>query len=545
MNRLLTAVLAAAALWAASCGGGGVTIQPPPPTGNYKLASLNGTYAFVTSGRVITNTSTGLAESNLARVGSFVADGAGHITGGVEDVNTSGVGANPALSITGGSYTIDPDGRGTLTLDVPVGGVASTISFAIVLTSGKSGTVPASDGLMIDQTSTSNQASTGSGNFVLQNTSSFQTSLITGNYVFDFSGSDPSGAPESIVGQFSASAGAITGGFEDANDNFGLSSGPTGAGSFTSDSQNPSTLTSFGRGLATIAGETFAFYIVDPTSRVRLISIGTGAATPPMLTGDAVLQSNIPTSLSAINGGFAFLVGGSDAAGNGLIRVGRFTATGATLSKMLMDVNDNASENQFNNLSNGAIRAYDASTGRGTLFFQSSSVATYSFVFYLSSSSDGVIQEVSAPSGSTNAVVVADGSIAAQSGSPFTSSNITGTYAMNWSGVVSSSTTQDEEDLVSQVNVSNLSLSGTSAMFQFTSPTLIPNPKIGTAGTISFNGGDGAGDDGKSVSMIVNLSGISPIHTVVYIVNPQLAFFVNTNQSGAPRVVAGILKAQQ
>ncbi|OLC97495.1 MAG: hypothetical protein DMG35_12575 [Acidobacteria bacterium] len=544
MNRLGLAAVAAAALWVAACSsGGGSTITPPPPAGNYSLASLSGTYAFMTNGRVITNTATGPAESPLARVGSFFADGMGHITGGVEDVNANGAVSSAIFFNNTSSYTVNPDGRGTLTLDLTANGIPATINFAIVLTSGKAGTAPANDGLMIDETSTANQASTGSGNFILQNTSSFQTSLLTGTYTFDFFGLDSGGAPESIIGEFSASAGGITSGFEDANDNFALTNGPTGVGSFTSDPQNSGTLSSFGRGLATIAGETYAFYIVDPTSRVRLISIGTSTATPPMLTGDAILQSNIPASISAINGGFAFLVGGSDFAGNGLVRVGRLTATGATLSKLLMDVNDNASETQLNTLSNGTISTYDPATGRGMLSFNSAT-ATFTFVFYLSSQNSGVIQEQTV--GNTSIPVdVADGSILAQTGSPFSGSNIAGTYAMNWSGVVTSNGTQDEEDLVSQVKVSSLSLSGTSDIFQFTSTTLTPITDIGTKGTITFNGGDGAGDDGKRVDMTVNLSGASPIKMVVYIVNPQLAFFINTNQSGAPRIVAGILKAQQ
>jgi hypothetical protein len=546
MNRLLTALVAAAALWSAACsGGGGSNIQPPPPAGNFTAASLNGTYAFMTNGRVISSTSGGFAESPLARVGSFLADGAGHITGGVEDVNAGGVVTSAILFNNTSSYTINPDGRGTLTLNLTANGVPTTINFAIVLTSGKSGTTPASDGLMIDETSTNNQASTGSGNFILQNTSSFQTTLLTGVYTFDFTGLDAGGSPESTVGEFSASSGAITGGFEDANDGFALTNGPTGPGSFTADPQNSGTLASFGRGLATVAGETYAFYIVDPTSRVRLISIGTGAATPPMLTGDAVLQTNIPTSLNAINGSFAFLVGGSDAAGNGLIRAGRFTATGATLSKMLMDVNDNAQETQFSSLSNGAITAYDSSTGRGTLSFQSSSTSTLSFVFYLSSPSNGVIQEVSAPSGSTTAVVVDDGSLLLQSGSPFTSSNITGPYAINWSGIVTATGNgTDEEDLLSQATITNLDLTGTSDYFQFTGTTAL-HFDVGTSGSINFNSGNGTGDDGKRVAMTVNLSGVSPIHTTVYIVSPQLAFFVNSDNNGAPRTIAGILKAQQ
>lgn len=534
MNRFLTALVAAAVIGISGCGGSGATINPPPPTGNFGLASLKGTYAFTTNGRVITNTSTGLAESSLARVGSFVADGMGHITGGVEDVNANGMVTPAILFNTTSTYTINPDGRGTLTLSLTANGTPATISFAIVLTSGKSGSAPASDGLMVDETSTANQASTGSGNFVLQNTSAFQTSLITGGYTFDFSGVDAGGAPESIVGEFSASSGGITGGFEDANDNFAFTSGTTGTGSFIADPQNSSTLSSFGRGLATIAGETYAFYIVDPTSRVRLISIGNGASTPPMLTGDAVL-SNIPAS---VDGGFAFLVAGSDFNGNGLIRVGRFTATGSALSNLLMDVNDNASETSLNNLSNGTISSYDPTTGRGALSFISGNT-TYAFVFYLSSPNSGVIQEQTV--GSNNIpVAVADGSILSQTGSPFTSGNVSGGYAMNWSGIVTSNGNQDEEDLVGQVAATNLSLSGTSDIFQFTSSSLTPQIGVGTGGTITING-DGTGRD----TMTVNLSNTSAIDMVVYIVSPQLAFFENRDNNGAPRIVAGTLKAQQ
>jgi hypothetical protein len=538
MNRLLTAVVAAAALWAAACSsGGGSTITPPPPTGNYKLASLNGTYAFVTSGEVCAGNP--CTPTSFARTGSFTADGAGHIqAGGVYDVVNAGGSSTTSsapIPITGGSYAVNPDGRGTLTLNVNSNGTPATINFAFVLTSASDGLSPASDGLMIDETSTASQASTGSGNFIKQDTAAFQSgvSAISGPHVFDFSGLDASQAGESLVGQFAAANGVITTGFEDANDGFALSSGSI-TGNFT---QDPSNITTAGRGIAVIANQSYAFYIVDST-RVRFISLNsTGFG--PMLSGDAVVQNNnipVPTSSN-----FVFLVAGSSPSG-GLTRVGRFTV-GSPFTKMLMDVNNAGVEAQVNNLSGGSIGSFDPTTGRGTLSF-SSSTATYSFVFYLSSPNDGVIQDVSPSNTSGFSRVVADGSILAQSGSPFTSSNISGTYAMNWSGLeTTGGTFQDEEDLVSQVKISNLSLSGTSDIFQFSSATLFKN--LGTKGTITFNGGDGTGDDGMRVDLTVNLSQASPIKMVVYIVNPQLAFFINTNVSGAPRNVAGILKAQQ
>lgn len=540
MKRLLFASSVVAVLWSAACNGGS-TIQPPPPTGKYSVSSLNGTYAFTTSGEVCAGCS--VAAMPLARVGSFMADGKGGITGGIYDVVTQG-GASSTVSInSNSSYTVNADGRGTLTFNIASGGAPTSINFAVVLTS-------TADGLIIDETSNSTQASTGSGNFILQSTAAFQLSTVSGNYVFDFAGFDGNVGvtngpfPESLVGQFSVTpSGQITTGFEDANDGLGLSNGSMSPGTLTADPVNMSTS---GRGTAFIEGQNYAFYIVDST-RVRFISFNTN--TGPMLSGDAVLQSNtIPTSLSAINGSFAFLVGGSDSAGNGLTRVGRFTATGSALSKMLMDVNDGSNEVKFDNLSNGSVSSYDPATGRGQFSFRDSNGQVYTFVFYLSSQSGGVLQDISPSNTAGQARVVADGSINLQSGSPFTSGNISGTYAMNWSGLVTANgsiSSTDEEDLLGQMKISNLSLAGTSDIFQFTSRTLTPNLDVGTAGSINLNGGDGTNGDGKRVDMDVNLSGITPIHMVVYIVNPQLALFANRDNSGTPRNVAGVLKVQQ
>ena len=538
MKRLLTAALAGASLWAAACSSHGTTITPPPPTGNYTLASLSGTYAFVTSGEAIT--SGGASATPFTRTGSFIANGSGSITGGVYDIVNAGgvstISSAPIAIMSGSSYTVNADGRGTLTFNINSNGAPATVNFGIVLTSTK-------DGLMMDETASTSQASTGSGNFILQDTAAFAAG-VSGSYVFDFSGLDgnqPS-APESLVGQFAASAGVITSGIEDANDNFTLTSGSI-SGNFAPD---PANSAASGRGIATIAQQTYAFYIVDST-RIRFVSINSGGI-GPMLTGDAVSQPTVP---AAPSGSFAFLVGGASANG-GLTRVVRFdtcapcAGPGPAVSKLLMDLNNAGTETEFgpSQLTNASIN-YDTTTGRGIVSFQSSSTNLYSFVFYLSSASSGVIQEVS-PNDTSPAFAVADGSILSQSGSPFTSSNITGPYAMNWSGLVTSGGTfanQDEEDLLAQETVKSLNLSGTFDLFQFTGLTL--QTDRGSTGVINFNGGDGTGGDGKSATMNVDLSNTSEIHMVVYFVNPQLAFFANRDNNGAQRIVAGILKAQQ
>lgn len=528
MNRLLTATLAAAALWAGACSGGGSTITPPPPAGKYGNSSLNGTYAFVTSGETIVNTVNGLTTTPLERTGSFTANGSGAIQGGVYDLvvfNVSSTTSSAPIPITGGTYTVNADGRGTLLLNVTSSGGPATIAFGIVLTS-------TSGGFMMDETASGNQASTGSGNFMLQNSAAFSAG-VTGSYVFDFTGLDVNANPESLVGQFTANGGAITSGVEDVNDGTSLSSGSiAGGGTFAMDPANSAA----GRGLATIEGQTYAFYVVD-TTRARFITISSSGS--PMLTGDAVAQSGGAPPATP-SGSFVFLVSGASANG-GLIRVGRFTISGNALSNIVMDVNSGGSENEFGSgsLSNSSI-SYDAATGRGMVSFQSSTVNVYSFVFYLSSASGGVIQEVS-PNDTTPAFDVADGSIVAQSGNPFSTSNISGTYAMSWSGLVTAGGnigSTDEEDLLSQVTISNLNLSGTSDTFQFTGVTL--HTDVGTGGQITLNGDGTSNND-----MSVNLSGVTPIHMVVYVANPQLAFFANRDNNGAVRTVAGVLQAQQ
>ncbi len=528
MKRLLLTLSAAAALWSAACNGSNSIVTPPPPVGKYTLASLKGQYAFVTNGESFTG---GLSATPLARTGSFTADGLGSITGGVEDVNAAGT-TSLALQITGGNYTVNADGRGTLILQL---GQAS-IDFGITLTSN-------SDGLMIDETSNASQSSTGSGNFLKQSAGSFQVSGITGSYVFDFSGLDATQGPESVVGQFAASGGPITTGVEDVNDNGALTTAAAVSGNFAADGVNPTTLTGFGRGIAQLNAVQYVFYIVDST-RLRILSTTGGE----MLSGDAVAQSSdVPTNVSSINSSFVFIVAGSSGSG-GITRVGRFTASGATVTNVLQDTNDGGKFILTNTATTASISLDAANPGRGTFTFTDPNFpnAPGTYVFYLSSPTQGVIQETTVANNA--AVDVADGSIAAQTGSPFTSSNIRGTYALSWSGLSVQNggglSVQDEEDLLAQVTVSSLSLSGAADIFQFQSG--VPIFDLVASGSISING-DGTSGNGSSSrnTMTVKLvkSNSTTVDFVVYFVNPQLAFFTNNQNSN--RTVAGILKAQQ
>lgn len=531
MKRFLFVLAAAAALWTASCGGGGgPVVTPPPPVGGFTNASLKGQFAFATNGEVIDTTGT---ETPLARTGSFIADGNGNITSGVEDVVAPNAAPNLDITITGGSYTVNADGRGTLTLNVTSGGVPATINFGIVLTS-------VNNGLLMDETSTSSQASTGSGNFFPQDTTAFTNPVLptTAMYVFDFAGFDGNSFPASLIGEFTAGNGAITSGFEDTNDDFSLTSGSIPATTLTADPADTGSLTTFGRGVATIAGESYVFYIVDST-RIRFISTSGGA----MFSGDAVIQDNtIPASVSSLNSGFVYIVAGSTPTG-GLTRVGRFTANAANLTNIEVDTNNGGTFTSTTGATTASITVDAAHPGRGTISISGNGLSIpLTFVFYLSSAKQGVIQETTLSAGVP--IAVADGTLAEQSGSPFSASNITGTYVVNWSGQSVQRGFTDEEDLTGQVKASNLNLTGAADIFQFTAGAAQTN--VVTSGTIAI-AGDGTGSPASAtrntMQIKVTSSSSTTVNFVLYFVNPQLAFF--SNNQGSTRVVAGVLKAQQ
>ena len=417
MKRIFHLAAIAVAGYMAACGGSGGPIAPPPPTGNFSNASLKGQYAFSLSGIELTS------GAYVARVGSIAADGQGHITSGLEDVLNLGSGS-PASIVTfsNGTYQIQANGRGLIVLNATTGG---SLQLSVSLQSNSQGSLVETDGL----------AST-SGSLELQTPLQFSLNGIIGKYVFDLSGiSFTSTTPSviSLIGEFGADGnGNITGGTADVNDS---ASGPTGAAALTPSTYQMDTTgngTNFGRGTMTLDGRTFAFYIVNNT-RVNLLEEDALGGS----SGPAILQTGvIPTQNSGFTGSFAFLSGGSETTGNfgPINRVGRFTADGAggigTIS--FFENNDGNTSQLTPSLgASGTTYAIDtanAGSGRGTFTFHNSSTGTITYVFYLYSPTQAVIQDVSAG-------VVTDGTMVSQSATSFTTAGLAGNYSFSWSGI--------------------------------------------------------------------------------------------------------------
>jgi len=517
VNHLILLATVSFGFLAAACGSGGGSITsapaPTPTSGPYSASSLNGTYAFEMSGQD--------SGGFFARIGSFAANGSGAVTGGVEDVNSAAIPGHGEFTFTTGSYTIQSNGKGTMSLTDPTG----TLQFSIVMTSTTGGLLTETDGI-----------ATASGNFTVQNTATFSSfpNSISGPYAFDFSGLDPSGAGESLVGQFTGNGGGgISGGVVDINDDFTpLGEQAITSASFIIDSTNGPT---FGRGTATftIGGSVlnFASYLVG-ANHIRLLRTDYPAAS----IGDAVAQTGtIPTSTSGLSGSFALILGGSSLSGAD-VRGGRLSLSGGTVSNIQMDDDDSSASGSGNSnptqipkgTISGATYTVDPSgDGRGTISFFDSSLKTFSFIFYLVSPTQAFIQDISTG-------ITSDGSMQAQSGNPFTSSAAAGNWAFNWSGQSVNTKTGGfgEEDFVGQYTLGSTgSVSGAVDFTELSASSVVINGAL--TGTLTI-AGDGTGRN--SYQIVLATSPSATLNFSAYFIDPNTMLVVGTDTH---RIITG------
>jgi len=283
--------------------------------------SLSGPFAFSYSG----SDQSGF----LAAAGSFVADGGGHITSGIEDIDSFSGAGSTEFQITG-TYKVGPDGRGTILLNPGISG-AGTLQFA--LTTNQHAVVIRFD-----------RSSTGSGTIDQQDLNDISTlSTITGPYVFSGSGADLSFLPEGIAGKFTASGnGSLqTGtGVVDLNDDGVVKPDDKSLTvSYSLDSTAPDT----GRGKITLASTAtgqrqFAFYIIDETHLYFVEIDGNGYSRGDIYSGapgssfsaSSLTAGNYPFTAGGTSPTGAFTLGGVFASGgNGNISGGIFDSNNA------------------------------------------------------------------------------------------------------------------------------------------------------------------------------------------------------------------------
>jgi hypothetical protein len=482
----------------------------------------------------------------IARIGSFTADGNGNITGATEDVIDSGAtGGGRTVFASGGTYSIQPNGKGTLTLSQ---NSTTGLGLSIALNSVTSG-------LMVQMDFNGALSTTSSGSFSLQNTAAFATSGINGNYVFSVSGvsgtvgaSGATGAPITNMGQFTTDgAGTVQSGVIDINDG-ASTTGPTppaaipAGGTYGVDTLNPTDLANFGRGVISFDGFTFVFYIVDSTHFLLLEEDASNVT-----FGDALQQSGtIPAQTSSFGAGsFAFIVGGSSVLGTAGAdaRAGRFTTDGGgNLSNVFLDENNAGQHSAVANNTSAGSYAIDTSAiaqgrGRGTFTFTQSSLGTFQYVFYLTSPTQAVIQDQSAG-------LVSSGSMAAQTGA-ISNASLAGNYAFNWSGVVlpSGGNVGLEEDFVGQyAQSSSAALSGAVDFLELGTTSNHPEFRNSAiSGTFMLNGD---GTTSNTYQVTISSGGVSAntFNFKAYVAGGNTIFLVGVDSN---QVLTGTVAPQQ
>jgi hypothetical protein len=336
-----------------ACGGYSAPKVVPPPSGSFSNSSLNGTYVFSAAGTDFTVT----PPAFFAIAGTIVANGSGSLTGGSFDFIEPGLGVSPGNSVSGGTYLLTADGRGTATLPGNLG-----VDF--VLTSASHGLITRFD-----------NSGTGSGTLDLQGT---QTAP-SGSYSFSVAGSDSIGNPFNSVGSFTVTGSTITAGFQDFNDHYTIASETgltnlalSGALVVGSAGTQLTTTSPFG-----VSGTlSFDVFEIDSTHLKFIETDGVD-----FLAGDAFTQQ---TSMPPA-GQLVFTMGGFDVNGFFLAAGGYLTSDGVSqITTGLEDINDDGSVGQATpTLSNFA----STGGGRFTLTLNgilngTSSTGSYTFAAY-------------------------------------------------------------------------------------------------------------------------------------------------------------------
>ena len=281
------------------------------------LSGMSGPYAFVLRGFD--------ANGPVVIAGSFTTDGAGNISGGVEDAMRI-TGSQTGATITGGSYSLlqqsnSPSGSstfaqsgcvmlttsaGTDTFAISLGGCSTSANTTTGACAPDAQNAPGifTTGRMIEFDDNTGSGTHVSGIVRLQTSAAFSAGL-SGPYSFGLSGWDSAGSRYAAAGSLSASSGTLSSIAADINDGGALQSALTsGSGTYGAGSNGRSTGT-FSVGTASL---NLAFYVVS-AQEVLLASTGVPSISNPILSGEAISAAG-PFSASSLQNSHIFHTAG-------------------------------------------------------------------------------------------------------------------------------------------------------------------------------------------------------------------------------------------
>ncbi len=361
--------------------------------GSTNNGRLSGPYAFSVSGW----DSSGF----FAAAGQILTDGSGNVTSGTIDTND--IGSGPLSQTVSGTYSIGQDGLGTMTLNAASG----SRTFALSMMANSNANIIEFDDF--------NGAGTRNSGVLLKQTPG---TIGAGSYAFGFLGIDSNKSRFGVAGEFQADgSGNITGGLLDVDDSGTLSSSVTiTSGAYAIDSN--------GRGTASITSSlgtySYSFYVVGvaAASPVQLLVVSSDPFVPggvPLVGGSILQQSGGFTAASLGAPGVFQVTALSGATVED--QVGVFSPNGAGGFSLASDQNSGGILSSPS--SSTGTYTVDPSTGRTTLAtsgFQNSDP-----VMYLVGTNQAFIIGTDA--------AVSFGVLTPQSGQPFSSTALSGTYA--------------------------------------------------------------------------------------------------------------------
>jgi hypothetical protein len=476
-------------------------------------AVLSGPYVFSTSGR-LTNTSNAF----WARVGSFTAGGGTLI--GIEDTNQGGAPSTVTTqrSFTG-SYSVGADGRGTLQLcedtssACPLGSLSATVSFRIVVISPQQAQI-----IEYSIPPSSSASRTAGGEILAQSPLlSPNSENLSGTYSFNFAGVSSGATEESAVGEFAANGfGTIGPGSSSSPGEMDINAG----GPVTFASATTYSISSNGRGTVTLGGLTFSFYPVS-ANRAKFIEIDPvppSTTTSSILAGDAFKQQTSSTcgwGLNALSGSTVLETSGAST-GVAIADLGNFTVSGTTGAFTGASIDENSGGTVSSQVATLSGSYTMDPCGRGTL-----AIGSHSYVFYIISTSNAVLQE-------TSPGVIAHGLLVPSQGGPFVDATLTGSYAFQLAGTDAAGAAGHRDDFLGQLTSigSGTGLSGSLDVNDFggtqtglaiANGTYLPVPASSLRGTMALP---------------LATTPSSTRNLVMYMVSPTLFYLLDTDTTG-------------
>ena len=450
-------------------------------------SELNGQYAFLLSGFD--------AAGPVAIAGEFTADGAGHLTNGLQDINrTSGVSTSQAFT---GTYAIGADNRGTLTI--------GTATFAFSVGSITSGVAAKAHIIEFDATGTNVV-----GVVEKQDPTAFSVAQFSGDYAFGAASAKAGGGRFGVAGRFTASGGALTAVVADTDDSSGVPQAvPSFTGTYTVAANGRGTITLNPPGATTPV--TASFYIVS-SSEAMLMSIDpqTGLTANSLFAGSVLKQVGGPFGISSLNGTDVIsLEGLGSTAGTSDVQVGLLVPAGNGNYTFSTDENNG-----------GTITSNALAAGTYTVAANGRVTATgggHPPVIYLVSQDKGFVV------GTDTSVTT--GFFEPQVGTSFTNASLSGNYIFGEQAPVVSSSSLSS-GIASPNGGTPGTISGTSDNNQ--NGTLVAGQTFTAPYTVSSNGR--------------TTIGTAPDTNVMYIVSSSKAVFISTKATKTNSTVTVVEK---